>query len=152
MDIAKELTNPVLLWFLVGLGMFLLELVSPGFFILFFGVGAWIVALICYFAPISLNVQLFLFIVASVLSLVLLRKWLQGFLKGFVKAEQDPNKEMDDFIGQKAVVKERIEPRKSGKVELHGTNWEAESQETIEKGETVKILGKNSLVLHVKKF
>ena len=152
MDIAKELTNPIFLWFLVGLGMFLLELVSPGFFILFFGVGAWIVALICYFAPISLNVQLFLFIVASVLSLALLRKWLQGLLKGFVKAEQDPNKEMDDFIGQKAVVKERIEPKRSGKVELHGTQWEAESEETIEKGESVKVVGKISLVLQVKKM
>ena len=152
MDLTKELTNPVFIWFLVGLGMFLLELVSPGFFILFFGIGAWLVALICYFTPLTLNTQLFLFIIASVLSLALLRRWLQGFLKGFVKAEQDPNKEMDDFLGQKAVVKERIEPRKSGKIELNGTQWEAESSETLEKGETVKVVSRHSLVLQVKKF
>ena len=79
MDIAKELSNPILIWFLVGLGMFLLELVSPGFFILFFGIGAWIVALLCYFAPLSLNAQLFSFIVASVVSLLLLRKWLRVY-------------------------------------------------------------------------
>jgi len=152
MDITKELANPILLWFLVGLGMFLLELVSPGFFILFFGLGAWIVAIVCYFLAISLNAQLFLFIVASLVSLVLLRRWLQGFLKGFVKAEQDLNQEMDDFVGHKAVVIERIEPRKSGKVEFNGTPWQAESSETIEKEETVKIISKNNLVLQVKKL
>jgi membrane protein implicated in regulation of membrane protease activity len=152
MDIGKELSNPVLLWFVVGLAMFLLELVSPGFFILFFGIGAWIVAVICYFSDLTLNAQLISFILASSLSLIFLRKWLRGVLKGFVKAEQDPNKEMDDFVGQKAVVKERIEPKRSGKVELHGTPWEAESSETIEKGETVKVVSKNSLVLQVKKL
>ena len=152
MDIGKELTNPVLLWFLVGLGMFLLELVSPGFFILFFGMGAWVVALMCFFMPISLNAQLFLFIVISLLSLVLLRKWLRGILTGHVKAEQDPSKELDDFIGQKATVIESIDPRKSGKVEFHGTQWEAESHERIEKNEIVKIAGKDNLILKVKKF
>src|SRR5947207_3344904 len=102
MDLGKELTNPILVWFLVGLGMFLLELVSPGFFILFFGIGAWLVALICFFKPLSLNAQLLLFIVVSLISLVILRNRLKGILTGHVKAEQDPTKDMDDFIGQKA--------------------------------------------------
>src|SRR5262245_35172960 len=126
MDLAKELTSPVLIWFVVGLLMFLLELVSPGFFILFFGVGAWIVAAICYFVPISLNTQLFSFIITSLISLVLLRKWLRGVLTGHVKAQQDLNKEMDDFVGEKATVIERIDPRRAGKVEFRGTSWEAE--------------------------
>ena len=152
MDIAKELTNPVLVWFLVGLGMFLLELVSPGFFILFFGIGGWVVSLVCYFTHISLNAQLSLFIVSSLVSLVLLRKWLRGILTGHVKAQQDLNKEWDDFVGQKATVIEDIDPRKSGKVEFHGTPWEAESHEAISKNEVVKIISKDNLVLKVKKF
>lgn len=152
MDIAKELSNPVLVWFLVGLGMFLLELVSPGFFILFFGIGAWMVALISYFSPISLNAQLFSFIIISIFSMLILRRWLRGQLSGHTKAEQDPTKEMDDFVGQKATVIENIDPRKSGKVEFHGTQWEAEAQEAIPKNEIVKIVGKDNLVLKVKKF
>jgi len=33
-----------LLWFLLGLGVMALELVLPGFVIIFFGIGAWITA------------------------------------------------------------------------------------------------------------
>ena len=43
-------SKPELVWFIAGLGLFLLELVLPGFVIFFFGIGAWVTALICLVA------------------------------------------------------------------------------------------------------
>ena len=59
------LSDPAVIWFLVGLGLLLLELVLPGLVILFFGVGAWVTALVCAFTDISLNWQILIFLVAS---------------------------------------------------------------------------------------
>ena len=150
MEILKELINPVSIWFLIGLFCLILELMEPGLIFSFFGIGAWIVALMCYFTDISINTQLFLFIISSALSLLLLRRWFKKILSGHIKARQNPEKDLDDFIGEKAEVKEKITPKENGKVEFHGTLWEAESNETIEVGTTVQIFGKNNLTLKVK--
>ena len=68
------LSRPELVWFIIGLIFFLLELVLPGFFIFFFGVGAWVTALLCLIAEPGVNIQALVFAVTSVLSLVALRK------------------------------------------------------------------------------
>ena len=72
------LSDPAVIWFLIGLGLLLLELVLPGLVILFFGTGAWVTALVCAIADIRLNVQILIFLVASLLGLVLLRKYLKN--------------------------------------------------------------------------
>jgi inner membrane protein len=71
------LSKPELIWFIIGLVMFLLELVIPGFFIFFFALGAWVTALVCLIADPGINVQLVIFTVSSVLSLLLLRRIIQ---------------------------------------------------------------------------
>lgn len=37
------------IWFVIGLSLFLLEFIFPGLVLIFFGVGAWITAIIAYF-------------------------------------------------------------------------------------------------------
>ena len=70
-------SKPELVWFIIGLVLFLLELVLPGFVIFFFGVGAWITALLCLIANPGFNLQAIVFGVTSILSLLLLRKMIQ---------------------------------------------------------------------------
>ncbi|MCK5215144.1 MAG: NfeD family protein [Candidatus Omnitrophica bacterium] len=142
-------SNPVLIWFLVGLGMFLLELTSPGMIIFFFGVGAWIVALATAVFKLSLNAQLFLFIVSSILSLVIFRRWLKALFHGHVSDSQDPADNLEEFVGHRAVVKEEITPDKAGKVEFKGTLWDAESKETLSPDAHVKIIRKDNITLTV---
>ena len=67
------LSDPAVIWFMVGLGLLLLELAIPGLVILFFGVGAWVTALVCALSDINLNLQILIFLIASLLRLVLLR-------------------------------------------------------------------------------
>jgi len=153
MDAIKDFLKPELIWFLVGLVLLVLEFIMPGLIIGFFGAGAWIVAIICLFSAYvqgSINAQLIIFIIASVLSLLLLRKWLKGIFIGHVKSKQDMTEDLNEFIGERAVVKEKITPKAGGKVELHGTNWIAKADEEIAEGTIVEIIAKDNLTLKVK--
>ena len=153
MDAIKDFLKPELIWFLVGLVLLIFEFIMPGLIIGFFGVGAWIVAIICLLSAYvtgSINAQLIIFIIASVLSLLLLRKWLKGIFIGHVKSKQDMTEDLNEFIGERVVVKAKITPRAGGKVELHGTNWEAEADEEIAEGTVVEIIAKDNLTIKVK--
>jgi membrane protein implicated in regulation of membrane protease activity len=150
METLKEFLKPELIWFIIGLALLLLEFALPGLIVFFFGLGAWIVALICLLTDISLNTQLLVFIVSSILSLLCLRKWLKGIFMGYIVSKQDITENIEEFIGKRAVVKEKITPQVPGKVEFHGTNWEAEADEEIAAGTPVKIIGKDNITLKVK--
>jgi membrane protein implicated in regulation of membrane protease activity len=153
LDAIKDFLKPELIWFLIGLILFIFEFIMPGLIIGFFGTGAWIVAIVCLFSAYvqdSLNAQLIIFIIASVLSLLLLRRWLKGIFIGHVKSKQDMTQDLNEFVGQRAVVKEKISPKAGGKVELHGTNWQAEADEEIATGTVVEIIAEDNLTLKVK--
>ena len=150
MDTIKDFLTPEIIWFLVGLVLLILEFILPGLIIAFFGVGAWIVALVCLITDIGLNTQLIIFIISSVLSLLCLRKWLKGVFLGHAVSKQNLKENLDEFVGQKAVVKEKIVPKAGGKVEFHGTNWLAQADEEIAEGAMVQIISKDNITLKVK--
>jgi len=144
------LETPSLIWFLVGVTFFLLELAAPALVLLFFGIGAWVVAGVYLVTPIHLNVQLILFMAASLVSLALLRRWLKGIFSGYVKSRQDATQELEDLIGKHAIVKERIAPKLAGRVELHGSDWTAQADQEIAVGTPVEVIGQSSIILKVK--
>jgi len=150
MDTIKDFLRPEIIWFLVGLALLIMEFILPGLIIAFFGIGAWVVAIVCLITDIGINTQLIIFIVASVLSLLCLRKWLKGVFLGHTVSRQNLKENLEEFIGQKAVVKEKITPKAGGKVEFHGTNWEAEADEEIAAETVVEIIGKENITLKVK--
>ena len=150
MENFKEWLKPELIWFIAGLIMFLAEFTMPGLIIFFFGVGAWLVALICLFTDISINLQLTLFLIASILLLISLRKWLKNIFVGRTGQKQSADELLQEFVGKKAVVTREIDPQTRGKVEFHGTNWNAEADQIIDEGTSVEIIGKNNITLKVK--
>ena len=150
MDAIKEFLRPEIIWFLVGLALLILEFMLPGLIIAFFGVGAFIVGIVCLITDISLHVQLIIFIVASVLSLLCLRSWLKGIFIGHVKGRQDMTEDLKEFVGERAVVVEKISPKSGGRVEFHGTNWTAQADAEIAEGTAVEVIGKENLTLRVK--
>lgn len=141
------LSDPAVIWFLVGMGLLLIELILPGLVILFFGVGAWVTALVCAFTQISLNWQILIFLVASLLGLVLLRKYLKR--KFFGKKDEEATDQLEEFIGKQARATEAFKEG-MGHVEFKGTTWLARSGEPVSKGQWVTIESKDSLVLNVK--
>lgn len=142
------LLRPEIVWFVIGLVLLLAEFAMPGLIIFFFGVGAWLVAAVCLVSTVSLPIQLGLFLVASVMFLLLLRERLRHLFYG-KKEEKEP---LDEFAGKRVVVTKDIDPPRTGKVELHGTNWEAEAETTIPAGTMVEIISKTNLNLKVKKI
>ena len=144
-------SHPTLIWFVAGLLLFLFELMAPTFILLFFGIGAWIVAAIRFFTPVSLNTQLFLFIIISIIALIILRQSFKKIFHGYIGAKQDPDHNLIDFVGQKAVVKTMITPQMAGKVEFRGSLWSAEAHDNIVPESIVEIIGKNNITLKVKK-
>ena len=150
MDAIKDFLRPEIIWFLVGLALLIMEFAMPGLIIAFFGIGACIVAIVCLITDIGINTQLVIFMASSVLSLLCLRRWLKGIFLGHVKSKQDMTQDLQEFVGERAIVKEKITPKAGGKVELHGTNWIAEAEEEIAEGTTVEIIGKENITLIVK--
>ena len=91
-----------------------------------------------------------MFIICSILSLVILRKWVKGIFIGHSAGKQNLSEDLKEFIGERAVVKEKITAKTGGKVELHGTNWTAIADNDIEEGAVVEIIGKDNITLKVK--
>jgi membrane protein implicated in regulation of membrane protease activity len=143
----NEFFNNAVIWFCIGFAFFLLEFVLPGFILFFFGVGAWIVALAAFFFDLSLNAQLLLFIVSSLISVLLLRNWLK---RKFGDSDVNVSKLEDEFVGKVAVAETSIGPGANGKVEFKGTSWEATSDDAIAVGESVMITATRSIILIVK--
>lgn len=145
-----EWMDSAVFWFFFGVLLFVLELATPGFVLLFFGIGAWLVALIMLLFEIPLVLQLLIFLITSILSLVFLRNRFSGLFKGFRKGNVDPSKNFDDYTGKVVKVIETINPPNRGKVELYGTNWDAESDQKLDVGSSAEIISKENIILKVK--
>ncbi len=141
------INQPEVIWFLIGLVLIILEFFIPGVIIIFFGVGAWVTAVLCFMFGISVNWQLLIFFTFSLVSLFSLRKLLKRkFFAVNDCADDDPT---DDFIGKTATALISFGPNEIGKIKFKGTVWTAKSSSTIKKNEFVKIIQKESIKLIV---
>jgi membrane protein implicated in regulation of membrane protease activity len=131
-------------WFIAGLVLLILELVIPGLFIIFFGIGALVTGICSIMFDLSWEIETIIFVSTSILSLILLRKPLKNMI-----AKSDRSAEVEDIIGEEAEVIEAITPKTAGKIYFHGTQWKAESSLEISVGTRVRIIQKRSIVLIV---
>jgi membrane protein implicated in regulation of membrane protease activity len=140
-------SKPEMIWFIIGLVLFLLELILPGFVIFFFAVGAWVTAIVCLIGDPGINLQVIIFAVTSVLTLIALRRIIQKKLY-FSKDSRSEEVE-DEFTGREAVALTDFSAEGKGKVEFKGTSWNAESGSEIKAGQNVKIIRNENVKLIV---
>jgi membrane protein implicated in regulation of membrane protease activity len=145
--VTNVFSRPELFWFILGLGLFLLELVMPGFIIFFFGLGAWITAIVCLIGHPGTNLQIIIFAVTSTLLLIALRKIIQNKFLNSKRTRTDDIE--DEFTGKEAIAKIDFGGLKQGKVEFKGTTWTAESGSEVKEGQRVVIIEKDSFKLIV---
>lgn len=136
------------LWLLLGLGLLLLELVTPGsFFVFFFGVGAIIVG---FLAATDLAgsppIQWLLFGALSVGGLFLFRKPLQR------RTQVSSSGEVDSIVGEMAIATSDIGVRQIGKAELRGTVWNAQNtgDSDIRASQRCRVERVEGLTLHIR--
>lgn len=142
------LQQPYVIWFIIGLVLMLLEFATPGLVIVFFGIGAWITALLSFLFGFTIDLQLIVFVITSVVSLIILRKYL---LKKLLKINPNESEGLiDEFIGQTAIAESDISSSIQGRINYKGTSWLAESDFEIKKDQKVEIIDKKSTILVVK--
>lgn len=133
-------------WLILGIGLLIVEVMTPGLVSLFFGMAALTVALIAWLLPLSQGMQWLVFSIFSVVYILMLRKTLKKVFSGDKEVSDRMN---DDFSGRLAVVAEAIAPNKPGRVEFNGCNWTAEAEAEFQTGQSVRIVSKNNLTLKV---
>lgn len=146
--IADILSRPEVFWFALGLLLFLFELITPGFFIFFFGFGACITAVVCLIGEPGINMQIIIFAVISVLSLLGLRRMIRR--KFFFNEDEKSKSIEDEFTGREAVAVTDFDGNNRGRVEFKGTQWKAEADMPVKTGQIVEITDKEGFILKVK--
>ena len=137
-----------LYWLFLGVALVLIEMATPGLNAVFFGLAAFLIALLVWLFALAPMWQWLLFSAISVALLVLLRKTFKKILVGDKTAA---NAIDDDFSGKHATVMEPVQPGLAGRVEFRGCSWAAESDEEIPAGANVRICSKDNLTLFVKR-
>ena len=151
MEFLKQFLRPDIIWFLVGVLLFLFELMAPGLIVLFFGLGACLTAVICMlYKDLGINGQLLIFLASSIVFLVCLRWWLKKVFMGLTPKSKEMGINRCEYLGEQATVKERIAPGLRGKIEFHGTDWQAQAEQALEPGTIVEVVGQDNLVLKVR--
>ena len=94
-----------------------------------------------FFLDLSINSQIILFALSSVISLLIFRNYLKNIFKG----TEEKNKDFDDSIKpqlETATVSRAIGANSLGEIKYKGTFYKAQSDRPIEEGEIVKVLKK----------
>lgn len=132
--------SPWLVWFLAGIAVMLAELAVLGFVIIFFGLGCWGAAAVAVFAPSAYSVQVAVFLIVSVASLMTLRKVA---MRVFVGRSEGP--ETEDLgnvpMGARITLDQDLEAGRVGRVHFRGTMWDAVSEDRIPAGSDAEITG-----------
>ncbi|MDD6552730.1 MAG: NfeD family protein [Prevotellaceae bacterium] len=141
--------NLWLLWCIVTFVCLILELTSGDFFVTCFAIGG-LFAIVSAVIGLPFWLQVIIWAVFSVLSIKLIRPRL---LKALHKGGDDRVSNADALIGREGTVIEEIRPGSSGYVQVDGDQWKAVSDEPepIRKGERVKIVSRESIIVKVKK-
>jgi membrane protein implicated in regulation of membrane protease activity len=135
----------IVFWAVLAALAFAGELLSVSFFLLFFSLGA-LVALLAAFAGLGIGLQVAGFIVASLLSMVVLRPALMHRIS-FRGSERYERR--DSITGKSGVVTASIEPGASGTVRIgSGVFWTARAvypEQRIESGTRVRVLDNDGI-------
>lgn len=149
----EKFTFSALFWLILGVALMLLEMALPGFIIFFFGLGALVVSGTVLLGLEDVNIQMVIFLITSLLTLIIFRKKGKKYFEGRVSGKNKTFESIENVVGQKVKAVTDIIPGEiDGKVEFHGTLWNAVSDEKIEKDSVLEIVARDNLTLKVKKI
>lgn len=125
----------VWIWLIVFVLALILEFATADFLTIWFAISALPTAIIAYFFPEMIILQIAFFFLFGFLLMLIIRRYVVKYVKRNVVSTN-----VDSYIGKTAVVVETIKPNERGLVKFQGDLWTAISTETIEINEKVRIL------------
>lgn len=137
------------IWIGVLIASIVAELATPSALVsIWFALGALPAALLAY-AQVGTTLQIVVFVLVSVLSLLLIRPMLTKYLRGNVVATN-----ADRFINEIGVVTKAIGEATWGEVFIKSTYWSAVevNGKSIEKDKKVKVIAIEGVKLLVKEI
>ena len=139
-------------WLIIALALFVIEILTPGFVIMWFGVGALVAAIISFFNPDTLTIQIISFVVVSLVLVILSRTIFKNV---FIKNTPDIKTNADFLIGKIGIVTEDINNNFSkGRILIEGQDWSARTEDgtVIAKDDKIEIIKWSGATLIVKKI
>ena len=135
-------------WLIFGLGLLVFEILTPGgFFTIFFGLAAFVVAALVWLGVLDSGSGQWL--VFGVMGTVLILA-----LRPLVRKKFETNTpKVDQLVGQTAIALETLDMNGRGKVELRGTTWSAvySGSGSVLKGDRLRVTKVDGLSLVVEK-
>jgi len=141
------------IWLGSGIFLMAIEFLVPGLVMVFVGLGALTVALGMHLGYIDEIVQQFItFFISSIIYLLTLRFLVLRFVPSDTRKENID--EDEEVIGSIVELVADINSGEFGRVEHSGSSWQAraEGDQTILKGEQVKIIGRDNITWIVQKI
>ncbi len=133
------------IWILIAAVFFIGELITIGFFLLWFGVGASVSTVLNYLG-FSETTQIIAFILVSIILLAVSRPFAKRITQGMPAKKATS----DRLIGEKGVVIEDISPENGGIVKISGDTWRAISDQRISKNNHILVEKIKGVTLVVK--
>ena len=141
------------LWLSSGIFLTAIEFLVPGLVMVFVGLGSLTVALGMHLGYIDEIVQQFItFFISSIIYLLTLRFLVLRFVPSVNRKENID--EDEEVMGSIVELVADINSGEFGRVEHSGSTWQAraEGDQTILKGEQVKIIGRDNITWIVQKI
>ncbi len=138
------------LWLYAGAILMLMEVMTPGFVIFFFGLSAATTGLMrfAFGDSFSLTWQLISFSALSIVYLVFLRRWVKSVFSGNVSGNGEADVE-NEHVGRVGKVTVAIAPPLSGRAEIGDAEWTAVADAPIPAGANVRVVAQENLTLRV---
>ena len=119
-------SEPWIIWVALGIICVIIEIFTPGFLFLSFGIGAILTGLIALIIP-SITFQILAFAVITLVVFILSRK----FSKKFISSNYEETN-VKALIGKTGKVTEKIPANEKGYVKIGGEEWAAVSKDKTE--------------------
>ena len=126
------------MWLLISGACFVIEIITIGFLMFWFGVGA-LLAMITSFFTDNIIIQTSVFIITSTIMLFFTRK----LANKFTKSDKSVQTNAYSIVGKKGLVIKDIDPISGqGQIKVGSEIWSAKSSENkkIEKGTEIEII------------
>ena len=141
------------LWLSSGIFLIAVEFLVPGLVMVFVGLGALTVALGMHLGHVDGVLEQFItFFVSSIIYLLTLRFLVLRFVPSATRKENID--EDEEVMGSIVEIVADINSGEFGRIEHSGSTWQAcaEGDQTILKGEQVKIIGRDNITWIVQKI